>query len=348
MACTHGTTDPASRFRVLQFIPYLEKAGWQVSHRPNSPARHESDGPKKNLHKLLRSPWNKWMRKQNRIRDIRDASSYDAVFLNRDLLSGKVIWEQRLIKQNPRVIFDFDDAIFLGEKKRAHIEWICRNAAWVTAGNDYLADFARRVTPNVTVLPTVVDTDKYTVKDYTQTKSEPLRLGWMGSSLSIYQTLYPHLELLAKLQREIGFDFTIVSNPKPEFPETGLRWTFVKWTPETETQVSNLFDVGIMPLVNDTFQQGKCGLKLLQYMAAGLPVIASPVGVNQNIANAAGYLATTESEWHRAISALDADRSLLRDLGLRGLAFCRQNYSMQRWLGPLLNLFETIATKRSG
>jgi glycosyltransferase involved in cell wall biosynthesis len=103
-----------------------------------------------------------------------------------------------------------------------------------------------------------------------------------------------------------------------------------------------------MPLVNDTFQQGKCGLKLLQYMAAGLPVIASPVGVNQNIANAAGYLATTESEWHQAISALDADRSLLRDLGLRGLAFCRQNYSMQRWLGPLLNLFETIATKRSG
>ncbi|MEI8342117.1 MAG: hypothetical protein WCH43_11375, partial [Verrucomicrobiota bacterium] len=188
MACSHGTIDPSSRFRVLQFIPYLEKAGWQVSHRPNRPERSRKLGAAGTVRKILSSPHGKWMRRVHRQQDLRDAPHFGAIFQNRDLLAGELIWEQRLIRQNPRLVFDFDDAIFLGEKKQAHIEWICRNAAWVTAGNEYLAGFARRVTSNVTVLPSVVDTGKYTVKKYSDPQTGPLRLGWMGSSQSIRQT----------------------------------------------------------------------------------------------------------------------------------------------------------------
>ena len=286
------------------------------------------------------------MRRRHRLQDLRDAHSYDAIFLNRDLLAGEVIWEQRLIKQNPRVVFDFDDAIFLGEKKRRHIEWICRHAAWVTAGNEYLADFARRVNSNVTVLPSVVDTGKYTVKNYSLPHSGPLRLGWMGSAHSIRQTLYPHLGMLAKLQQEIGFEFKVISNPKPNFPKSGLQWTFIPWSPESELQIGDLFDVGIMPLVSNAFQQGKCGLKLLQYMAAGLPVIASPVGVNRGIVGTNGYLASSEPEWHQAVKALDTDRKLLREFGMAGRAFCEKNYDLRAWAGVLVQILEAVAEMR--
>jgi len=346
MACSHGTIDPASRFRVLQFIPSLEKAGWQVSHRPNNPARNQISGLGGTVGKLLTSPIGKWMRQRNRLRDLRDAPGFDAVFLNRDLLAGDVIWEQRLIRQNPKVVFDFDDAIFLGEKKREHIAWICGNAAGVTAGNEYLADFARQFTPNVTVLPSVVDTGKYVVKDYSHLHDGPLRLGWMGSGHSIRQTLFPHLSMLAKLQQEFGFEFIIVSNPKPKLPQTALRWKFIQWSPKLEAGIGNLIDIGIMPLIDDAFQQGKCGLKLLQYMAGGLPVIASPVGINRSLVYGNGYLATSGSEWHQAIKAFDTDRKLLRDFGLAGRLFCKRHYDLQSWAGVLNRLLETVADNR--
>ncbi len=345
MAFTHGTTDPASRFRALQYIPWLQEQGWQVFHRPKRPARGQDGGRERTLLGLLSSPYGKWMRSRHRMRDIRDARHCDAIFQNRDLLAGKLIWEQRLVGANPRVIFDFDDAIFLGEKRRRHIEWICRHAAWVTAGNEYLADFARRVTPNVTVLPTTVDTRSYVPRDYSTARTGPIRLGWLGSSHSIRQTLYPHLGMLAGLQREIGFDFTIVSSPRPELPECGLRWNFVQWTPEQETRVADVMDVGIMPLVDNEFQRGKCGLKLLQYMAGALPVIASPVGINRSLVEGNGYLASTGAEWAGAIRALDGDRKLLGRLGMAGRAFCQEGYDLQRWAAILHRLLERVVDK---
>ncbi|MEI8340020.1 MAG: glycosyltransferase, partial [Verrucomicrobiota bacterium] len=153
----------------------------------------------------------------------------------------------------------------------------------------------------------------------------------------------PHLEMLADLQQKIGFEFTVISHPKPKLPIPSLRWSFIPWSPEMESRIGELIDVGIMPLVDDAFQQGKCGLKLLQYMAGGLPVIASPVGVNRNIAEGNGYLAASAPEWHQAITALNADRKLLRDFGMAGRAFCENNYDLKTWAGVLNRLLETVA-----
>ena len=346
MAFSHGTMDPASRFRVLQFFPYFEREGWRISHRPKRPERHNEGGRSRTLRGLLSSPYGKWMRSRHRRQDIRDARSCDAVFQNRDLLAGKLIWEQRLVRQNPRLVFDFDDAIYLGEKRRRHLEWICSHAAWVTAGNECLADFARRFTEKVTVLPTVVDTKRYAVRDYSIQRAGPLRIGWMGSDHSIRDTLYPHVEMLADLQREIGFEFTVISDPRPVLPEAGLRWTFVQWTPERETRAADFFDIGIMPLLDNEFQKGKCGLKLLQYMAAALPVIASPVGMNRNLVSANGYLASAEEEWHHAIRALDRDRASLGRLGRAGRALCEQRYDLAEWAHILVRLLEKVAETR--
>ncbi len=86
----------------------------------------------------------------------------------------------------------------------------------------------------------------------------------MGSDQSIRETLYPHVPMLAELQRELGFEFVVVSRPRPNLPDSSLRWNFIEWNPHVETQIARLFDIGIMPLVDEPFQRGKCGCKILQ------------------------------------------------------------------------------------
>lgn len=342
IAFTRGTVDPASRFRVLQYLPLWKHDGWTVSHRPLDPPRPEEDGREKTVSDRLLSPYSRWMRRRNRTRDIHDAADYDIVFLNRDLLSGDLRWEQRLFRANPRVVFDFDDAIFLGKKRMRHFEWVCRNAARVIAGNDYLAAAASRFTSRVTVIPTAVDTSACKVRGYNEPQRGPLRLGWMGSAHSIRGTLLPHITMLADLQRQLGFEFVVVTHPRPTMPDPNLRWTFVPWTPETETRIAEHIDVGIMPLIDDDFQRGKCALKLLQYMAAALPVIASPVGVNRDIAPRGGFLAISSDEWFECIKRLIDSLGERKARGQAGRAYCVQQFDLRYWSREFTAIFESF------
>jgi glycosyltransferase involved in cell wall biosynthesis len=343
MAFAHGLDDPACRFRIRQYLPCFEQAGWDVSLRTNHPPR-PWDSPYRNpfvraLHQrsrvLSRQLWRRW--------DIRAAAGYDAVLLNRDILAGRVEYEKLLLRRNPRFVFDFDDAIFLGAKA-AHIEWICRHAAWVTAGNESLAAFARQFTDRVTVLPTVVDTDAYLMRQAVPLR-RPLRVGWLGSDRSIRETLLPHLPMLARLQKELGFELIVISRPRPEIAEPGLRWTFVEWNPIVETRIAEWFDIGIMPLIDDAFQRGKCGCKLLQYMAAGLPVVASPVGINGQLVShgGRGFLAGPEEQWRHALGTLLADAGLRLRMGNEGRTFVEQQFSRRVWFPVLLRILENVA-----
>lgn len=347
IAFAHAPDNPACRFRIGQYVPCFTQAGWQVSLRtmhPPDPWRSPLAQPLGAVHRALRQGsrtlWRRW--------DIRAAARYDAVLLNRDLLGGRVAYERALLRRNPRVVFDFDDAIFL-DGKAAHTEWICRRAAWVTAGNDNLASFARQFTDRVTVLPTVVDPDAYVVREATRIP-DLARVGWLGSGYSIRQTLYPHLPMLARLQETLGFELVVVSSPRPDINVPGLRWRFVEWSAEVETRVGDLCDVGIMPLVDEPYQRAKCGCKLLQYMAAGLPVVASPVGINADLVShgGRGYLASTEDEWRQAIETLLADPLLRTRMGREGRRFVERDYSRRRWFPVLLETLERVASDPRG
>jgi hypothetical protein len=347
MACSHSRDDPASRFRVLHYLPHLTAAGWQVEHRPNVPSRYRRlrlwPRPARSLERRISVGLRRW----NRLRDIRAAAGCDVVFVNRDLLEGNIAWERRLIAANPRVVFDFDDAIYLGPEKREHIGWICRQAAWVTPGNETLAAFARSFTDRVTVIPSTVPTERYELHPGTagdDAAGGPMRVGWLGSDLSIRETLFPHWELLGRLQRAIGFEFVICSRPRPTPPSETVRWQFVEWSPTVEERIGRHIDIGIMPLVDEPFQRGKCGMKLLQYMAAGLPVVASAVGVNTDIVapGETGFLATTEADWHTALAALAASPARRRAYGRAGRARCEQSYSTSHWAGQLLQIFDRV------
>jgi len=283
------------------------------------------------------------LRRLNRFRDIYDASSFDVVFVNRDLLEGNVRYEKLLLRRNSRVIFDFDDAIFLGGKA-AHIQWICQNAAWVTAGNEYLAQFARPLTKRVTVLPTVVEVNKYLLKQ-DLSGTGPFRVGWCGSDRSIEQTLFPYIEMFAHLQTRLGFEFVMMTKPKPVLPDSSLRWSYVEWSEAQETQIASYFDVGIMPLTNDEYQNGKCGCKILQYMAAGLPAVVSPVGINPKLVEHGerGFLADTEEEGFFALRTLMSDHVLRQKFGSAGRDFVEREYSLRVWLPVLLELLRRVS-----
>ena len=345
MACTHGTIEPASRFRVVQFLPHLARAGWQVSLRPNRPER-PTPRIANPLARLIRDRAARRMRRHSRARDVADAARFDAVLVNRDLLGTDLFFERQLLARNPRVVFDFDDAIFLGHKER-HVDWMCRHAAWVTVGNEYLARFARQRTEQLTVLPTVVDVASYELAS-PRPPGSPLRVGWCGSNLSIRETLFPHLEMLAALQRRLDFELVILSKPKPVLPERGLRWRFVEWSPESERTLARHMDIGLMPLVDDAFQRGKCGLKILQYMAAGLPFVASPVGVNTTLVDdgRTGLLAGSPVEWHAALAALAASPERRRAMGAEGRRLCERSFSLERWFPVLLGVIERVAAGR--
>jgi glycosyltransferase involved in cell wall biosynthesis len=345
LGMTTSAFDPASRFRFIQFIPHFENAGWTVCHRPNRPDRLWSSTAPTRVVRGLHNRYGRLLMKMYRYGDIRSAAQFDVVFVNRDLAGKGTFFEGRLLRSNPRVIFDFDDAIFLGSNEPA-VAWMCKHAAWVTPGNEFLATYARRFTERVTVVPTVIDTGTYSVRDYTSGGGDrPVRVGWSGSDQSIAFTLFPHLETIAAAQKQLDFELVIVTNTRPTLPVSDLRWSFIPWNAADEPAMSNWFDIGLMPLADDEFQKGKCGLKLLQYMAAGLPAIASPAGVNSEIVvhGSTGFLAGSPEEWMASLKTLASSRTLRAAMGQAGRDRCVSRYSIQTWLPTMLDIFDRVS-----
>ncbi|HEX7361428.1 MAG TPA: glycosyltransferase family 4 protein [Bryobacteraceae bacterium] len=256
-----------------------------------------------------------------------------------------LFFEKRLLKRNTRVVFDFDDAIYLGPNEPA-VRWMCKNAAWVTPGNEYLGKYARQHTDRVTVIPTVIDTDLFLPQITRPHEEKLVRVGWSGSDQSIQATLFPFLPILMEVQRSTPFELVIVTNTRPQLPVgTDFLWRFVPWSPQLEPHFGTYMDIGIMPLLDQPFQRGKCGFKLLQYMAAALPTIASPVGVNRQITEngCTGFFAETERDWREALDRLLTSFELRRDMGRSGRRRCVQLYSLATWLPRLTAIFEAVA-----
>ncbi len=347
MGMTNSAFDPASRVRFIQFIPGLKEHGWHVVHRPNRPDRQWKSPLRNRIAGGVHYRAGRAVMKFNRLADVAGAGDFDVVFVNRDLAGNGLFFEKRLLKRNPRVVYDFDDAVHIGRNEPA-VRWMCRNAAWVTPGNEYLARFAREESSRVTVIPTVIDTGKYFVRTYNgEASPSRIRVGWSGSDQSIAHGLYPYLELLAELQKTLDFELVIVTNTEPKLPVPGIRWKFHRWEEADEKNLGQHIDIGIMPLVDNEFQRGKCGLKLLQYMASGIPTVASPVGVNSEITleGGTGFLAANREQWGSALRTLVSNSALRAGLGTAGRKRCVENYSVTRWLPTLIEIFDRVRAR---
>lgn len=298
--------SPSQRFRFEQYISFLEQNGfacdfsWLISEQDDRIFYQPG-----NLHNKL-SIFTKSIYK--RLKDVLRAGNYDIVFVQREaFMTGSVFFEKRFKKSGAKLIFDFDDAIWLPNVSEANRKWnwlkrpektseIIRLSDHVIAGNSYLAAYAKNYNPNVTVIPTTIDTDVYVRLEHTP--GSPVCIGWSGSITTIrhFESAVPVLKKI-KNKYGSGVFFKVVGDESYKNDELNIAG--IPWSPERELSELQLFDIGIMPLPDDEWAKGKCGLKGLAYMSVETSPVMSPVGVNSEIIRNGqnGFLAATDEDW---------------------------------------------------
>lgn len=323
----------SSRLRSYQYLSYLSHAGFDVTVAPlfgDDYVRGLSSG---SISKsaVLKAYF-------ARLRFILKARQFDLVWLEYEMLPWLPAWfELALLSRKIPLVVDYDDAIFhrydqhrsrLVRKLLGHkIDAVMRRAAIVIAGNDYLAERATQAgARRVELLPTVVDATRYAVIE--KENASPIIIGWIGqpSTAKYLSQLVPTLqEVFNKHSARI-----VAIGPKPEQFQ-GMPVEVRPWAEDSEVAGIQRFDIGIMPLSDSLWEKGKCGYKLIQYMACGKPVVATPVGVNKVIVRQGvnGFLANTEAEWCDAIDVLCQDAALRKRMGDEGRKIMEQNYSLQ-------------------
>jgi glycosyltransferase involved in cell wall biosynthesis len=247
-------------------------------------------------------------------------------------------------------IYDFDDAFFLKYRQerfrrvsfllKDKFEPVISRAAAVLAGNRYLADYAKQLNPATTCLPTVVDTDRYV--HLSGKREDIFTIGWIGSpSTSVYlSALAPPL---AQLGREGPVRFVVVGGRCEAID--GVEVVNLPWEEAAEVGLINTFDVGVMPLFEDEWARGKCAFKLIQYMACGVPVVASPVGANVDVVGSdCGLLAKDDGDWALALRRLRDDVGLRKDMGLAGRERVVKNYSLSVGLPIMAQAIKSVAS----
>lgn len=322
----------SSRLRAFQYIPFLEMAGFEVTKAAFFDDRyltHLYATRKRRLWSIIR-------RYIRRIRDIKTAKQYSAIWVEKEVfpfLPG--LFENFLVRARIPYIVDYDDATFhtydnhraflvrrlLGEK----LDTLIKNANCVTVGNGYLETYARsHGAKHVKFIPTVVDIRHYNVVD--ELPVDEFRIGWIGSPTTT-KYLYEVQGALKKLSAERPIRLvTIGAWPLLDY---GVPLEQHAWTENDEARLLRSIHVGIMPLPDTPWEQGKCGYKLIQYLASGRPVVASPVGINKDIVtDAVGYLVTSSDEWVRALRIFADNAARRRACGIAGRHLVEHQYSL--------------------
>ena len=277
---------------------------------------------------------------------------YDYVFVHREAAPvGPPVFEWLIAKVlGKRIIYDFDDAIWLANTSEANkiaagVKWhhkvgaICRWAYKNSCGNTYLANYARQFNPNSVINPTTIDTVNLHNQVRDQAAPGRLVIGWTGthSTLKYLDKVVP---VLARLEAEgLDFEFRVISNQPPALPLRSL--VFLPWCKDTEIADLLSFHVGLMPLEDDLWAKGKCAFKALQYMALGIPALVSPVGMNTEVVQHGqnGFVCATPAEWEASLRQLLADAGLRQHLGQAARATIEQRYSVRANTSNFLALF---------
>ena len=330
----YDRSGPSSRYRILQFIPYLESHGFRCTvqslHAPGYLQRVFSGGalpPRYYLGRLAA-----------RTRAVLSAGRYSAVFVQKEIAPYcPPCFEAALSAMRAKVIYDIDDAIYIpyaGSKHRAvrlflggKVPSALRRSTIVLAGNPFLREYALRYNRQTILFPTVVDTAKYAVRE--ARGSIPI-VGWIGTPETV-RFLEERADVLRDVMRRSPYQIRVIGASVPVIQ--GLDVSCVPWSEETEARELARCDIGIMPLPEGEWAKGKCGLKLLQYMACGLPVVSSPDGGAGGIVRhgESGYIARSAEEWSTALAALIDDPELRGLMGREGRKHVEGRFSLEVW-----------------
>lgn len=307
----HGAS---TRYRVLQFLPALEEAGAEVT-----------------VETIERG----WFARNRQFKRVGD---FDLVFLQKRLVG---VYQALLLRRHaPRLVYDLDDAVMYRDSRIGRHEsmrrWrrfraIAGMADLVIAGNSYLAEHVTGAGGEATVIPTVLDPDEYRASAQPTNDRQNVIVGWIGSrsTLKYWLDLKPVFEALVERSERVRF--RLICDEFPDLPELPIETR--AWAKDTEAAELADFDIGLAPLRRDVWTRGKCGFKILQYFAAGKPVVCTPVGANAEIVEdeVDGLYAVTGAEWIDRVGKLIDDAPLRRRLGEKGRRKVADEYSIQAW-----------------
>lgn len=341
---------PSQRFRFEQYLDFFEQEGYSIEFHA-----FLSDKTWKALYKegsffakafgMMGSFWRRFLL-MFRLR------SADVIFIHREAsMIGPPVFEWIIAKVlRKKFIYDFDDAIWLPNysdsnarfqrlKAYGKVKKIMKWAHIVSAGNQYLLEFAKQYNENVTIIPTTIDLEN-SHNLSTNHSAQPTVIGWTGThtTMGYLDELIP---VLAELEKKHKFIFQVISNQAPEYELKSLE--FVKWSKESEIEDLAKINIGVMPLLDTIWAKGKCGFKGLQYMALEIPAVMSPIGVNTSIVEDGknGFLCSTSEEWKQTLVNLLESETLRIERGKAGFQTVKEAYSVNANRTNYLNLLKS-------
>ena len=343
----YGALGASSRVRYFQYLPYLAANGIDVTTLPLL-----SDSYIKSLYGSKLSYWEVVSGYWRRLNVMLKVHRFDLLVIEKELFPYLPALAERMLSRiGIPYLVDYDDALFhqydqyssaivrmlLGQK----IDIVMRHSAMVVAGNSYLADRAwKSRASKVIVIPTVVDAERYQPVQH-EINKVPI-IGWVGTPVTSHYLAYL-LPVFTALRAKMAVRFVAVGAKPEYFSDTPVEvWP---WNEQDEVTLIQKFDVGIMPLQNSPWERGKCGYKLIQYMACGLPVVASPVGANEEIVKQGenGYLADNLDAWEQSLCRLlRSDVSYRNSMGAKGRNLVEKWYSLKVQAPRLLNAINEV------
>lgn len=334
-----GDRAPATRFRINPVARYLSKLGHQCTVRASFPQKYDY------------FPWlgfrpSQMLKRLVRRLHLAEAAlrKFDVLYIEREIFDSPS-WaaESRFRRWSPCFVLDLDDAVFLRYPEK--FDKLVEMSDLLVAGNNFLRDRFAPVHSRIFVMPTCIDLDVYVPPARRHTGRLPV-IGWMGttSNLQYINVVAPALRRLAT---RCAFELRLIAGenlPLKEIDLSGVNVRFVRWNPATEVADMAEFDVGIMPLPDDEWSRYKCGLKLLQYMALGIPGVASPVGVNAEIIDHGvnGLVATDSESWESGLFNLVNSAELRRRMGDAGRQTVAERYSLDVNVPKLAAALEAV------
>ena len=341
----------SSRVRFYQYFPFLDAQGVEIQNAPllsDEYIRGLYGGQPSDMAPIASAY-------ARRVLWALRSRTFDLLWIEKEILPWLPAWVEYFLSRRIPYIVDYDDAVFHRYENHPSrivrrflskkIDKVMHHSSMVIAGNDYLAESAFRAgVKQVEVLPSVVDVEQYPVKE----AKTGLNIGWIGSPATAAFLTSLDAALRKVFKHSPDINLTLIGAGKVD-PLSGINKTILPWNEETEISDLQTFDVGIMPLPDGPFERGKCGYKLVQYMASGLPVIASPIGVNRKIVDHGlnGFLASTDEDWFSAVMQLKNDLDKRQQMGFAGRKKVEQSYNLSVTAPRLLELFRRVVERNS-
>ena len=344
--------SPGQRYRFEQYFTYLESKGLNcelaniISEKDDEVLYTSRNIIKKGLIAI-----NAY---RSRYLNYKSIKEFDLIVIYREaILTRSILFEKLFAKSGVPMIFDFDDAIWVkdvslvnqslswlkNENKIHKILPLCKH---VTCGNEYLKEYALNYNKNVTVIPSTVDTDLYRPIQLNGSSSV-VKIGWVGSHTTI-----KHFEKIVNVYQKLKekylekVEFKVIGDPNYINEELNIKG--IPWDSQKEVELFNSFDIGVMPMPDDEWTKGKCGMKGLLYMSTGKPAVMSAIGVNNDIINDGvnGFLPKGEDQWFEILCRLIDNKQLREDIGSKGRETVVNHFSTISQRDKYLDLYLSV------